>query len=183
MRQLSNILFILLLTASVQAAEFAFLFNNGTFAIDSNPLAHPERVARLSSFQIVTQQVAITIAKPAWITQAEQLFSQGMELNGYGTSPWTNQTLESVGVDLLQRSIYGETEEVRNSANRWKSVLESTFTTMLREHNRYRQQYGQAEITAIWDYPLDSEFIYTNQIDRIYIEYLDEQYQPMLGPR
>lgn len=168
-----HILLILLtlFTLSAYSEQYAFLFSNGTYAISSNPFEYAERVARLSNFQITTQTSEVVYEKADWAIQAEQLFYQGMIVNGFGDPPWTNQTFESVGIQLLLKSVNGETEEERNTAARWKGVLESVFNSLLDYHNGYRKQFSESEITAIWEYPLNGNIIYSNTISRSGIIY------------
>lgn len=177
---MKNILILLLTLLSLNAfaKDYAFLFSNNTFIVSDNAFAYSERVARLDNFQIVTQTVDVTIPKEAWVLQAEELFYLGMVTNGFGLPPWTNQTFESVGITLLQKTIYGATEQERNMADRWKGVLESTFKSLIDHHNKYRTQYGETPITAIWDYPLNSTNIYSAQLTNSFILYNNQQYFP-----
>lgn len=177
---MKKIIFILLclLTTNVYAEPYAFLFTNNTFVIANSPFAYSERVARLSDFQIITSESTVVYQKADWAIQAEQLFYQGMVTNGFGEPPWTNQTFESVGMTLLQRTINGSTEDERNQADRWKGVLESIFNKLLSYHNSYRTQYSQSPITAIWEYPLNSSAIYSNQVISVFILYDNQPYFP-----
>jgi hypothetical protein len=99
-----------------------------------------------------------------------------MVTNGFGQPPWTNQTFENVGLVLLQKTVFGATEEERILADRWKGVLESTFKTLLDYCNKYKVAYGEPPITAIWDYPLASPYIYEGQKTEVYIQWDGQKY-------
>lgn len=173
-----HILLILLtlFTLSAYSEQYAFLFSNGTYAISSNPFEYTERIARLNNFQVITQTSQVVYEKASWSIQAEQLFYQGMIVNGFGEPPWTNLTFESVGIELLLRSVNAETEEERNNAARWKGVLESTFDSLLKYHNSYKTQFNEETITAIWEYPLNSNIIYSNNVTSSIIIYNNKPY-------
>ena len=176
MKQLIIITICAILSLNVFAQPYAFLFKDGTYSISSSPFEYSERVARLNSFQILTQQNEVIYEKADWAIKAEQLFYQGMVINGFGEPPWTNQTFESVGIELLTKSVNGSTEEERNNADRWKGVLESSFNSLLQYYNSYRKQFNETEITAIWDYPLNSNIIFSNNVTQKIIIYQNKAY-------
>lgn len=158
------------------AQPYAFLFSDGTYAISDNAFAYSERVARLPNFEVVTTQQVLIIEKEAWVFEAEQIFYEGMVTNGFGQPPWTNQTRLSVGMALLNKTMTAPTEEERVMADRWKGILEDVFMGLLEYHNSYRIMYGESPITAIWEYPLNSNIIYSNTIDETYIMFKGSKY-------
>ena len=145
--------------------QYVFLHSNFTYSVSDNPLAYADRVARLpiSDFNPSIITNTITIEKPSWLLQAEGLFLQGMQLNGYTLEDLNTLTYQEFGMQMLLRIAQTNDPDLSTFSDKWKTILESLYNSI----TEWAEPHGYNQ--GIWGYPflyptIAKTHVYTNAI-------------------
>lgn len=177
-----TILLVLLLSlaANVFAESFYYLYvdnTNKTTLVSESPFDYQNipYIVRLTDFQATPQIETIdnTVLKPNWVWTAQNLYTNGLTQVGL-PNVWTNMAYnyEAVASAILQaiasQLAIGNIEQA-NLLSTWKGLIKDAYESL----NMYGCTYN---ITDMRLFPYDSIYIYSNTVQRYYIEYNGDKY-------
>lgn len=179
MNKIILLVLMICLTVNVFAENFYYLYvdnTNKTALVSENPFDYQNipYVVRLTHFQATPQIETINnVLKPNWVWIAQNLYTNGLTQVGL-PGVWTNMSYnyEAVATAILQgiasQLAIGNIEQA-NLLSTWKGLIKDAYESL----NTYGYAYN---ITDMRLFPYDSIYIYSNAVQRYYIEYNGDKY-------